>query len=543
MNKRFVLMLLLLTAMTVQAQSIEKQIRKGNRQYRKGDYAEAEVKYRKALEDQPNSADAQFNLGDALYQQENYDAAFEAFQKVVDMTPDAKLKSKAVFNMGNCLLQQEKYYNAFNLLKVALKFDPNNDDALYNLEYCRAHLVKSRIYVHPQIPNGTVNASESEAFNGQMVTLTCTPNEGYALSQYVVVKADDTQVTVQVNGSRFEMPKFDVIVGAEFKLSHKITVDKKIAHGSITADRQTAIEGQQVTLHAQPDPGYMVEKFKAFKTGSPKDTVPVNDTVFKMPDFDVTVTATFRTGLHISVDSVSNGTIMVTDSIALPGKNVGIIVKPHQGYQLDELKVVSDKDPSTTAPVSDMNVFQMIDSDVTVKATFVEAQAYYEVEADTTIEGGHVLLDVDRATWKETVTLRNAPEPGYQFKEYVIHQQGDTSVHVQPLGNFFTMPGFDVTVSAVFEKQDGQDQQQQQQQQQQEEQNQEQEQDQQQQNQDGQQDQQNQQQQQQQNPQEMSKEDAQRMLDALENQEKKTMEKVNEQKIRTQPKRKTDKDW
>lgn len=542
MNKRFVLMLLLLTAMTVQAQSIEKQIRKGNRQYRKGDYAEAEVKYRKALEDQPNSADAQFNLGDALYQQENYDAAFEAFQKVVDMTPDAKLKSKAVFNMGNCLLQQEKYYNAFNLLKVALKFDPNNDDALYNLEYCRAHLVKSRIYVHPQIPNGTVNASESEAFNGQMVTLTCTPNEGYALSQYVVVKADDTQVTVQVNGSRFEMPKFDVIVGAEFKLSHKITVDKKIAHGSITADRQTAIEGQQVTLHAQPDPGYMVEKFKAFKTGSPKDTVPVNDTVFKMPDFDVTVTATFRTGLHISVDSVSNGTIMVTDSIALPGKNVGIIVKPHQGYQLDELKVVSDKDPSTTAPVSDMNVFQMIDSDVTVKATFVEAQAYYEVEADTTIEGGHVLLDVDRATWKETVTLRNAPEPGYQFKEYVIHQQGDTSVHVQPLGNFFTMPGFDVTVSAVFEKQDGQDQQQQQQQQQ-EEQNQEQEQDQQQQNQDGQQDQQNQQQQQQQNPQEMSKEDAQRMLDALENQEKKTMEKVNEQKIRTQPKRKTDKDW
>ena len=542
MNKRFVLMLLLLTAMTVQAQSIEKQIRKGNRQYRKGDYAEAEVKYRKALEDQPNSADAQFNLGDALYQQENYDAAYEAFQKVVDMTPDAKLKSKAVFNMGNCLLEQEKYYNAFNLLKVALKFDPNNDDALYNLEYCRAHLVKSRIYVHPQIPNGTVNASETEAFNGQMVTLTCTPDEGYALSQYVVVKADDTQVTVQVNGSRFEMPKFDVIVGAEFKLSHKITVDKKIAHGSITADRQTAIEGQQVTLHAQPDPGYMVEKFKAYKTGSPQDTVPVNDTVFKMPDFDVTVTATFRTGLHISVDSVSNGTIMVTDSIALPGKNVGIIVKPHQGYQLDELKVVSDKDPSTTAPVSDMNVFQMIDSDVTVKATFVEAQAYYEVEADTTIEGGHVLLDVDKATWKETVSLRNAPEPGYKFKEYVIHQQGDTSVHVQPLGNFFTMPGFDVTVSAVFEKQDGQDQQQQQQQQQ-EEQNQEQEQDQQQQNQDGQQDQQNQQQQQQQNPQEMSKEDAQRMLDALENQEKKTMEKVNEQKIRTQPKRKTDKDW
>ena len=41
----------------------------------------------------------------------------------------------------------------------------------------------------------------------------------------------------------------------------------------------------------------------------------------------------------------------------------------------------------------------------------------------------------------------------------------------------------------------------------------------------------------------MSKEDAQRMLDALENQEKKTMEKVNEQKVRQQPKKKSDKDW
>ena len=60
--------------------------------------------------------------------------------------------------------------------------------------------------------------------------------------------------------------------------------------------------------------------------------------------------------------------------------------------------------------------------------------------------------------------LDNAPEPGYQFKEYVIHQVGDTAVKVQPLGNYFTMPDFDVEVSAVFEKSEGDNQQQQQQQ-------------------------------------------------------------------------------
>ena len=540
MNKKLMIMICLLSALTLQAQTVEKQLRKGNRQYRKGNFTEAEVQYRKALDAKPTYADAQFNLGDALYKQENYKDAFDAFQKVIEMSPDAKLKSKAVFNMGNCLLEQGKYYDAFNIYKIALKFDANNDDALYNLEYCRAHLVKSHIWVNPEIPHGSVEASETEAFNGQMVALASKADEDYALSQYIVVKANDQQVTVNVSGNRFEMPKFDVIVTAEFKQSHKITIDKKIEHGTISADKTKAIEGQQVVLHAFPDPSYMVDYYKVYKTGSPKDTVPVNDTVFQMPDFDVMVTAKFRTALRVNIDSTEHGTIKVTDSLALPGQNIGIIVKPEQGYQLEELRVVSDKDETSTAPVNDMNLFQMLDTDVTVKASFMEAQDYFKVEADSLIEGGHVLLDVDKATRGETVMLKNVPEPGYQFKEYQICQLGDTSVHIQPLGNFFTMPGMEVMVSAVFEKQDGEDQEQQQQQQDQQQDQQDQ--------QDQQQDQQNQQQQdqqqqQQQNSHDLSKEDAQRMLDALENQEKKTMEKVNEQKIRTQPKRKSDKDW
>ena len=224
MRKQWIIMICLLSVLTMQAQNVERQIRKGNRLYRRGEYTEAEVQYRKVLDAYPTNADAQFNLGDALYMQENYKDAYDAFQKVLDLTPDAKLKSKAVFNMGNCLLAQDKFYDAFNIYKVALKLDPDNEDALYNLEYCRAHLVKSHIWVNPEIPHGMVESSDEEAFNGQMVTLTSRADEDYALSQYIVVKADDTQVSIPVNGSRFEMPKFDVIVTAEFKLFHKITI-------------------------------------------------------------------------------------------------------------------------------------------------------------------------------------------------------------------------------------------------------------------------------------------------------------------------------
>ena len=530
---------MLLSVLSVSAQSDEKAIRKGNRSYNSGNYEQAIESYRKALEIRPNNANAQFNLGDALYAQESYDEAYEAFQKVVEMSPDAKLKSDAVYNMGNCLLVQDKYYDAFNVYKVALKLNPENENALYNLEYCRAHLVKSKIWV-VQPEHVKIEAKEKEAFNGQRITLTAKPDGDYALSQYVVVRADNQEVKVDVSGSSFVMPKFNVLVSAEFKLAHKIEVEKNIPHGTVQPDKQKAIEGQQVVLKGKGEDGYMVDKFIVYKTGSRNDTIQVNDTVFQMPDFDVTVTATFRTALKISIDSVSNGTIKVTDSLAKPGQNIGIIVKPDKGFQLGDLSVVSN-DGTESAPVADENVFQMLDSDVTVKASFVEATDYYKVEADSTVKGGHVLLDQMEATRRETVTLRNAPEPGYQFKEYVIHQVGDTAVKVQPLGNFFTMPDFDVEVSAIFEKSEGQDQQQQQQQQQQDQQQEQQDQ------QDQQQDQQNQdqqqQQQQQQQSQEMSKEDAQRMLDALENQEKKTMEKVNEQKVRQQPKKKSDKDW
>jgi tetratricopeptide (TPR) repeat protein len=537
--KYLIIIVFLFSSLAVSAQSDEKAIRKGNRNYKSANYEQAIAYYKKALEIRPNNAKAQFNLGDVYYAKQSYDTAYTEFQKVLDLSPDAKLKSNAVYNMGNCLLAQNKYYDAFNIYKVSLKLNPENENALYNLEYCRAHLVKSKVWV-VQPEHGRVEAKEKEAFNGQRVTLTAQPDEDYALSQYLVVRADNQQVTVDVSGSSFVMPKFDVLVSAEFKQAHKIEIDKNIKNGTVKADRNKAVEGQQVTLEAQGENDFVLDKFIVYRTGNRNDTVPVNKTTFQMPNFDVTVTATFRNALRVSVDSVANGTIKVTDSLVKPGDNVGIIVKPDKGYQLGDLHVVSDRDATDSAPVSDDNMFQMLDTDVTVKADFVEATDYYKVEADSAIEGGHVLLDQTEATRRETVKLDNAPEPGYQFKEYVIHQVGDTAVKVQPLGNFFTMPDFDVEVSAVFEKSEGenQDQQQQQQDQQQDQQDQEQQQD-QQQNQDQQQQQQNQQQQNQQ----MSKEDAQRMLDALENQEKKTMEKVNEQKVRQQPKKKSDKDW
>lgn len=542
MNKILLLLCFLAASLCVQAQSEDAWIRKGNRNYRRSKFEKAEENYRKALELKPVSVEAQFNLGDALYSKGEYDAAFETFQKVLEMTGDKKIKSNAVYNMGNCLLAQDRFYDAFNIYKVSIKLNSDNADALYNLEYCRANLLKSNIYILPNIEHGTVQASEEQAFNGQKVTLSSQPEQGYALSSYYVMPADTTQGEVKVNGATFVMPKCDAYVMAEFKLLHNITVEKNIPHGVVKADRSQAVEGQNVTLSSQPEQGYLAERYKVYRTGKPNDTIPVNDTVFQMPDYDVTVTAIFSRGLRITVDSTSYGSVESSDSLAMPNQNIALIVHPDDGYELDDIIVQHNNDPNQQTPVTEDNLFSMPNSSVTVKATFREATGKYAITIDTLSEGGRAVADADSATRRTTVKLNNIPQPGYKFKEYVITQTADTSVKVQALGNFFTMPSYDVTVSAVFEKdENGQDNQQQQQQDQQQDQ-QDQQQNQNQQNQD-QQNQQQDQQQQQQSSRDMSENEAERMLQALENQEKQTIEKVNEEKVRNQPKRKTDKDW
>lgn len=549
-NKIIILFSILVSVVSLHAQTAEKLLRQGNRSYDKGDYEEAQIKYKQAIEAMPTNVKAVFNLGDALYASGDYEGAMQSFQKTIELTVDAKVKSEAAFNMGVCLLTQDKIYDAFLVFQQALRYDVDNELALHNMEYCRSKLVKSRIIIDESLDQGKITSNMSSAFQGQTITLSAQPADNYALKQYRVVKADNHEVEMELNGSQFVMPTHDVFVSAEFKKGHAITVDKNIKHGKIKADRQSAMEGQQVKLLSEPESGYLVEYYRAYKTGSPKDTVQVNDTIFVMPDFPVSVTASFARGLKVKVLPSENGKLTPSDTLSLEGRYVGLVVKPEKGFELDDIVVENINDASERVPVSDDNVFQMPGSSVTVKATFGEATQYYKVVIDTAMQNGAVVADCDSATRRETVLLKNIPAPGYKFKEYVIHQVGDTIVKVQPVGNTFAQPHYDVMVSATFEKDDqnqNQDQNQddnKQEQQQQEQENQDNKQDQNnQQDQQQQQNQENRQEQEQQQQSHMSKEDAARMLQAIENQEKQTIEKVNEQKIRTQPKKKSDKEW
>ena len=67
-RKRICLVILpvLMLSVAVNAQPDKKFIRQGNREFEKNKFSESEISYRKAIDNNKNSGDAVFNVGDAL---------------------------------------------------------------------------------------------------------------------------------------------------------------------------------------------------------------------------------------------------------------------------------------------------------------------------------------------------------------------------------------------------------------------------------------------------------------------------------------------
>ncbi len=70
------------------------------RDYKSGQYADAEQKYREALENQPARHDLQYDRGDAAYKAGEFNEAEEAFRKALE-TPNLDLQENSYYNLGN----------------------------------------------------------------------------------------------------------------------------------------------------------------------------------------------------------------------------------------------------------------------------------------------------------------------------------------------------------------------------------------------------------------------------------------------------------
>jgi len=120
-------------------------VRAGNTLYKNKRYAEAEVEYRKALQANPNSEMAQFNLATALLRQGNattqqddnksnpVSQAQGLLSNLAKNASSKQLRGKAYYDLGNIAYNQQQFDQAIEYYKNALRCDPDDDQARNNL--------------------------------------------------------------------------------------------------------------------------------------------------------------------------------------------------------------------------------------------------------------------------------------------------------------------------------------------------------------------------------------------------------------------------
>ncbi len=136
-KKKVAAVLLMLVAMSVSAQTDRQYIRQGNKQFNAGDYPNAEVSYRKAVEKNPKNPQAAYNLGNALMAQKKDSAAIEQFQNASKLETNPLRKYQSFHNMGVICQSHKMYGEAIEAYKNALRLNPNDDETRYNLILCK----------------------------------------------------------------------------------------------------------------------------------------------------------------------------------------------------------------------------------------------------------------------------------------------------------------------------------------------------------------------------------------------------------------------
>ena len=222
------------------------------------------------------------------------------------------------------------------------------------------------------------------------------------------------------------------------------------AHGTVTADAQTAWAGKAVTLDIQPEAGYALDSLTVF---AGMDAVTVTDNAFTMPDGAVQVTATFApVDYSVTVTDNLGGVLTASAATAHVGDTVTLSL-PNASYVLEALTVMQGNTPVAVAD----NRFTMPAGNVQVNAVLRQRFEIVEQWSDMShseiwLISGYVGDDTYYATVGDTVTFRVMPEPGY---DTVSSVRGigveERSVALADLGGnlySFVMPDFDVFLYA-----------------------------------------------------------------------------------------------
>jgi len=163
MNRlRYILVILsLLVAFTpVWGQVDRRDVRQGNRDFKKENYREADIDYRKALVKDSLSVAANYNLANNLYRQKDMEQAKAALERIGEIAPEIEQAADYYFNLGDVAVAQQDWQGAVDAFEQSLLRNPGDMDAKENYIYAKQMLQNQQQNQNQQQQNQDQNQDQ-----------------------------------------------------------------------------------------------------------------------------------------------------------------------------------------------------------------------------------------------------------------------------------------------------------------------------------------------------------------------------------------------
>lgn len=135
-----VVSLVLTASLDADAQMDKSDVRKGNRDFRKENYREAEIDYRKALIKDSMSVAANYNLANTLYKEGDAEQASKTLERIKDAVSATDSAADYYFNLGDVAIARQDWQGAVEAFKESLLLRPGDLEAKENYIYARMKL-------------------------------------------------------------------------------------------------------------------------------------------------------------------------------------------------------------------------------------------------------------------------------------------------------------------------------------------------------------------------------------------------------------------
>ncbi|MDR1671653.1 MAG: FimB/Mfa2 family fimbrial subunit [Alistipes sp.] len=312
--------------------------------------------------------------------------------------------------------------------------------------------------------SGSAGSNAGKAKLGETVTLTATPDDGYELAKWTVVKGNPGTITsspTDPNVATFIMPAEDVEVKAEFRLVHYNVTYEVVGSGIVTVVPATSPINMPVVITAKPNDKYSFTGWTVLGGGITLTDPKAAETSFLMPGRDVQLRATFEpTPYNIVMTDDGHGkagaTVAGTPAPkATAGTDVDIEALPDSGYEFVKWTVLKGEPANFTA--TNPGSFTMPEGDVEIKAEFqiIKNDVKFEVvnPQGQPVIGvmGNVVATPNEAIVNTPIGITATALDGYEFIEWQVISGGVTLTDPKAAKTSFLMGGSDVVIRAVFD--------------------------------------------------------------------------------------------